>query len=318
MRADRLLSILLLMQSGDKWTVRELASRLEVSERTVVRDMEALAIAGVPVYADRGHNGGWRLAEGYRTTLSGLHRDDIRLLLMAQMSRMFEDLGKRRETDLLLDKFMNGLSPSVRKEADTVKERIHIDGAGWSESMEKFPHLPVLYEAVWNELTVRIVYGRGEETVERELQPLGLVAKGNTWYVAGVVDGEIRTYRVSRVSEVRESGKRFVRPDRFDLAAYWERSSAEFRMKLPSYRAKVKVRASAVQRLYDTRYIKVDNLEEDGEGWLTACVDFQTMEFGCGIVLGFGPDMAVIEPAELRRAVIGAASELLRLYENEQ
>ncbi|WP_199621000.1 helix-turn-helix transcriptional regulator [Paenibacillus alkalitolerans] len=314
MRADRLLSILLLMQGGGKWTVRELARRLEVSERTVVRDLEALAAAGVPVYAERGNKGGWRLAEGYRTTLNGLNPDDIRLLLMAQMSRMFEDLGKRRETDLLLDKFMNGMPPSTRKEADMVRERIHVDGAGWSESMEKFPHLPVLYEAVWNERTVCIVYRRGEETVERELQPLGLVAKGNTWYVAGVVDGEIRTYRVSRVAEVRECGKRFDRPERFDLSAYWERSSAEFRMNLPSYGAKVRMRASVVERFAGTRFVKLGNVEEDKEGWVTVCVDFQAIEYGCAIVLGFGADIEVMEPAELRRMVKSAASEILRLY----
>jgi predicted DNA-binding transcriptional regulator YafY len=265
-RADRLLSILLLMQDGGKYTAGELARRLEVSERTVVRDMEALSMAGVPVYAHRGHNGGWQLSEGYRTALSGLSRDDVRLLLLARMSRMFEDLGIGKESERLLGKVTAGLDPASRQAAEAVKQRIHIDGAGWRDSMEKFPNLPLLYEAVWSERKVRFRYGSAEEPVERELSPLGLVAKGNTWYVVGMSGGELRTYRVSRVLAVVAVGEPFARPEGFELAEYWEKSTAEFIRNLPHYPVAVRIREEAMRRLSAIRYVSILGQEACGDG----------------------------------------------------
>lgn len=318
MRADRLLTILLHMQNGKKWTVRELAERLEVSARTVARDMEALSAAGVPVYADRGYNGGWQLSEGYRTVLSGMNEEDVRLLLVAQMSRIFEDLGMRKQTDRLFAKLSAGLTSSSRQDADMVKQKIHIEGAGWTESMEKFPQLPILYDAVWNEKTVVIRYRREQETVERELHPLGLVAKGSVWYVVGAVDRELRTYRVSRVLEVREGTAAFERPAGFSLAEFWERSTSEFRTSLPKYTSTVRVKISAMQRLRNVRFVTVLNALEESDGWWAAEIDCETQEHACATALSFGPELVVMAPSELRLAVIHAASGLLRLYGEEQ
>ncbi|WP_274363609.1 helix-turn-helix transcriptional regulator [Paenibacillus thermotolerans] len=314
MRADRLLTILLLLQEGKRWTVKELAERLEVSERTVSRDMEALSASGVPVYADRGYGGGWRLSEGYRTALNGMSEQDVRLLLLAQMSRLFDDLGIRRQSERLLDKLSAaGLTSSSRREANAVKEKIHIDGAGWTESMERFPHLPALYDAVWNEKTVVIRYAREEETVERELHPLGLVAKGSVWYIVGAVDGEIRTYRASRVLDVKEGAAAFERPAAFSLADYWERSTREFRSNIPKYPATVRVKTAAIRRLSFIRFVNVQVIGTEGE-WATAAVDFQTPEYACGAALSLGTDLIVVEPAELRQAVKDAASGIAALY----
>lgn len=315
MRADRLLTILLLLQEGRRWTVKELAERLEVSERTVSRDMESLSASGVPVYADRGYRGGWKLAEGYRTALNGMGGEELRLLLLAQTSRLFDDLGIRKQSDRLLDRLAAaGIASSARREANAVREKIHIDGAGWSESMEKFPYLPLLYDAVWNEKSVVIRYARGEETVERELHPLGLVAKGSIWYVVGSVSGEIRTYRVSKVTDVKEGAAPFERPEDFSLAAYWERSTADFRRRLPSYPATVKLRdASAIRRLRSLRYVSVRTVGTETE-WMTADVDFETPEYACSAALSLGKDLIVVGPPELRKAVLEAACEIADLY----
>lgn len=254
MRADRLLSILFVLQHGAAVTVRELAERLEVSARTIARDLESLGAAGVPVYAVRGRRGGWRLAEGFRTRLNGLKEEDLRRLLLSQSTsvRLFSELGREKEFRETWDKLFAAAEAGGGNAGRAVEERIHIDGAGWRTSFEAFPMLPLLYDAVWSERTVRIGYGRSadeREWSERDMQPLGLVAKGAVWYAVGLVNGECRTYRVSRIRSVKETGETFVRPASFDLASYWTGSLASFRQQLPVYRAVVEVTSAGFGEL---------------------------------------------------------------------
>lgn len=184
MRADRLLSILLLLQVRRQITARELAQRLGVSARTIHRDMEALSGAGVPVLAERGTGGGWHLLEEYRTNLTGLSDAEVQALFLTSPGRLFADLGLARATDGALIKLLAALPTRHRHRAEDVQQRIHIDVAGWRQIEGTVPTLPLVQEAIWGERKLRIVYQRGEgRDVERIVDPLGLVAKGSLWYL---------------------------------------------------------------------------------------------------------------------------------------
>src|SRR5215831_17768904 len=185
MRADRLISIMLLLQVRRQITARELARRLEVSERTIHRDMEALGMAGVPVVAERGTGGGWSLLEGYRTNLTGLTGTEMQALLLAKPSPLLADLGLRQAAEVALLKLLAALPAMSRRAAEYARQRLHVDGAGWHEAAEAVPFLLPIQEAIWQERKLRLTYQRGDgATVERLVDPLGLVAKGGVWYLA--------------------------------------------------------------------------------------------------------------------------------------
>ncbi|HEX8186484.1 MAG TPA: YafY family protein, partial [Blastocatellia bacterium] len=218
MRADRLLSIMLLLQVHRRITARELASRLEVSERTIHRDMDALSGAGIPVFAERGSGGGWALMEEYRTNLTGLNKDEIQALFLVNPSRLLADLGLGKASDAALIKLRAALPSVSRDEAEYARQRIYVDLAGWNHSQETIPHLPALQEAIWRERKLRFTYERtGCDGVERLVDPLGLVAKGSAWYLVAAVEGETRSYRISRVKDVEIMDEPCARPEGFDL-----------------------------------------------------------------------------------------------------
>ncbi len=201
MRADRLLSILLLLQVHRRMTAGELARRLEVSERTIHRDMEALGMAGIPVTAERGTGGGWSLIDGYRTNLTGLNEAEIHALFLARPPRLLADLGLDKASEAALIKLLAALPARARQGAQEARQRLYIDSTGWWQAYEATPHLCTLHEAVWAERRVRFTYHRTDgEVVTRVANPLGLVAKGNTWYFVARVEDDLRTYRVSRVT----------------------------------------------------------------------------------------------------------------------
>src|SRR3954452_14821897 len=200
MRADRLLSILLLMQTHRRLTAGALAERLEVSTRTIHRDMEALSMAGVPVYAERGAGGGWVLPDSFRTDVTGLTEAEIQALFVSMPARLLADLGLRQASEGALVKLLAALPAVARHDAEQARRRIHIDGAGWHQSAETVPALGAVQEAVWLDRKIGLSYQRGDgTTIGRVVDPLGLVAKGRLWYLVAAVDGAPRTYRVSRV-----------------------------------------------------------------------------------------------------------------------
>jgi predicted DNA-binding transcriptional regulator YafY len=238
MRADRLQSILLLLQSRRRVTARELSQRLEVSVRTILRDMDALSGCSIPVIAERGKGGGWSLLHDYQTKLTGLSPAEIQSLFLARPAQLMSDLGLKRESEGALIKLRASLPAEAREQADLASRRILIDPRGWRDPAESIPSLPVLLDAVWRGRQVRFLYARDLcEPAERICHPLGLVAKGSSWYLVASVEGETRTYRVSRIREATALDRAAAcRPD-FDLAAHWERSAAEFPEKLPRYYA---------------------------------------------------------------------------------
>jgi predicted DNA-binding transcriptional regulator YafY len=316
MRADRLLSILLLLQVRQRVTARELARRLEVSTRTIYRDMDALSGAGIPVFAERGADGGWSLIETYRTDLTGLNTAEIAALFL-QPSGLLADLGLDRASTTALVKLLAALPSMQRRNAEHVRQRIHVDGAGWFASKEDVAALPVLQEAAFEERKVWFSYRRSDgAVVERLVDPLGLVAKGRVWYLVATVAGEMRTYRVSRVQEARMTDEPCVRPERFDLAAHWEESVARFRADLPRYPAVVRVAPRTVARLRGLRFTQVKDVGlPDADGWVTAAVQFETVDEASASVLSLGPWAEVIEPPELRQRVMDLAQEIVAVYD---
>ncbi|HYO99751.1 MAG TPA: YafY family protein [Pyrinomonadaceae bacterium] len=323
MRADRLFSIVLLLQSHRQLTAHDLAGRLEVSARTIHRDMEALSGAGIPVVAERGAGGGWSLLGEYRTNLTGLNEAEIQSLFVSQpSSRLLADLNLEKAAEGAFLKLLAALPSVYRRGAEQARGRIYVDVTGWNRAEETVPHLHALQEAVWQERRARILYGRGSECdapAERLVDPLGLVAKGSVWYLVAAVEGEVRSYRVSRVQGVELLDELCVRPPDFDLAAYWEQSAAKFRAHLPAYRARVRVRREIVPRLpYAGRFARVEQTgEADADGWVEVSLRFDAEEMACEYALGFGTQLEVLEPPALRERVLEAARSVVAFYTRE-
>lgn len=317
MRADRLLSILLLLQVNRRMTAGSLAKRLEVSPRTIHRDMEALSMAGVPVYAERGAGGGWVLPDSFRTDVTGLTEAEIQALFLSTPARLLADLGLEKASDAALVKVLAALPSVARRDAEQMRQRIHVDGAGWRQAADEVPTLPTLQEAVWLERKVRLEYRRNDgAAIERVVDPLGLVAKGRLWYLVAAVEGEPRTYRVSRVQGVLILDDPSTRPPEFDLAAFWAESSASLVANLPRYPITVRVAPEIVRRLWiPGAYARVEHVgEAEADGWHTAQLLLQTEYEACSYVLGFGPRMEVVAPAELRERVIREAASIVAYY----
>jgi predicted DNA-binding transcriptional regulator YafY len=319
MRADRLLSILLLLQVHRRVTARNLAKRLEVSERTVLRDMDALSGAGVPVVAERGAGGGWSLLEGYQTKLTGLSAAEIQSLFLARPPRLMADLGLGQEADAALIKLQASLPAGSRQHADFARQRILVDSRGWRDPAESVSCLPALLDALWRERQVRFVYQRVLcEPGERIADPLGLVAKGSTWYLVARVRSqgdEPRTYRVSRIREASILDLPAAPLANFDLAAYWERSATEFRDQLPRYYATF-LASPGVMRWVRYRGWRLEEESADaadGER-VRVRLRFDIEEEALQFALSFGGQIEVIEPLELRAKILAGAHAILALY----
>jgi len=317
MRADRLLSALLLLQAHGGLTARQLARRLEVSMRTVQRDMEALCAAGVPVFALRGAGGGWRLDEHWRTRVPGLDEAELRALLMAQ-PRVLGDARLAKAAEAALDKLMAALPSSLREQAASIRRRLHVDPTGWYGTPENLAMLPIVQDAVARDRKLAMRYLRaGRERVERTVDPLGLVAKGGVWYLVARTPAGFRTYRVSRIEEATLLDQPCTRPADFDLAAFWKSSTEELQRSRTRYEATLRLEPRAAASLASWRRTEpVEPADRDAPaGWVTVRTWFEDEEQARFIVLGCGPRAEVLAPDELRAAVaadLAAAVERMR------
>lgn len=306
MRADRLLSILLLLQTHKRMTTADLAARLEASPRTIHRDMEALSTAGVPVTAERGAQGGWSLLEPYQTRLNGLNADEIRALFLTTPAQLLTDLGLRSAYEGALIKLQAALPSAQQHGADDIRQRIHVDMPGWkvwADEQTENTCFPLIQAAVLHDLRLKMTYQKAEgEAVVREVDPLGLVFKGRQWYLIAAVDESIRTYRVSRIQDAHTLDQAAQRPPDFDLAAYWAESQAEFVAGLPRYSAVLRLRADMVEWARSMwRFTKVERVDPpDADGWCVVHVTFETLIEATGSVLLCGPYARALEPDELR------------------
>lgn len=313
MKSDRLLSVLLLLQARGRATERELAEQLEVSQRTIHRDLEALSAARVPVVALRGSQGGWELEKGWRTQVPGLDEAELRALLMAQ-PRVVGHPRLAAAAESALNKLMAALPGPMRMQAEAMRERLHVDPTGWRESGEDLSMLSIVQDAVARERQLAFDYTRADgEASSRVVDPLGLVAKGLSWYLVGNSAGKgLRTYRVSRMRAATALASGFKRPARFDLAAYWKKSTAELDSKRRAYPVTLTLTPEAARHLQ--AWYAVETIATDAEGRVTLRVNFDAEGQARFIVLGMGAGVRVVRPAELRQRVRDELKEMARQH----
>ncbi|GAA4228933.1 putative DNA-binding transcriptional regulator YafY [Streptosporangium album] len=322
MRASRLLSLLLLLQTRGRMTATELAQELEVSIRTVYRDVEALSSAGVPVYADRGPAGGYQLLDGYRTRLNGLTAQEASSLFLAGLPGPAAELGLGEVVANAELKLLAALPPEPRFHAARMRERFHLDVPGWYRGVDEAPFLGEVSDAVWDQRPLRMTYRRwGPRDVERLAHPYGLVLKGGAWYMVAAADGGApRTYRVSRIVATELLDGHFDRPGDFDLSAYWERYAIDFRARMHTGEALVRVAPGIEEMLRYTVGAEIGDaaLAEAGppdeQGWVVLRLPIESVRHAHWLLLRLGADVEVLEPAELRDQMAATVAGLAGLY----
>ncbi len=302
MKADRLLSALLLLQAHGRMSGRELAQRLEVSVRTVHRDMDALSASGVPVYALRGAQGGWQLDEGWRTQVPGLDEVELQALLMAQ-PRVIGDSRLAAAAERALGKLMAAMPGAMREQAVSIRQRLYVDTTAWRGTSENLATLPIVQEAVTRDRKLRITYRkpRADRSV-RVVDPLGLVAKGSTWYLVADTSSGLRTFRVSRIEAAVILDKPCKRPSGFDLAGHWRNSTEKFREGWQKIEVVLRLNAQKSSNL--KRWMGLE-VVQSGDGWETARMHFDHPEEAVFVILGMGKGVEVLEPESLRERVVG-------------
>jgi predicted DNA-binding transcriptional regulator YafY len=314
MRADRLVATLLLLQSRGQVTAAEVAEELEISERTARRDLEALGTAGLPIYSVQGRGGGWRLAGGGRTDLSGLSAAEARaLFLVAGPSSTATP-----DVKAALRKLVRALPEGFRAQAEAAGTALVVDARRWDQPGAERPappHLDALQEAVIDGVQVRLGYvDRDGGSSERTVHPLGLASKGPVWYLVGGTEKGQRTFRVDRVSSVERTDLPVVRPEGFDLTAAWsEITDAVEELRVPlRVRALVDDGAVGVLRMMFGRRVRIGPPTEDGR--VEVEVRGHHVPALAGELAGLGGRVEVLEPAEVRTRMAQIGAELSSLY----
>ncbi|MFG2646542.1 helix-turn-helix transcriptional regulator [Streptomyces sp. NPDC048436] len=326
MRAARLIKMVLLLQARPSMTAAELASELEVSERTITRDAQALSEAGVPVYADRGRTGGYRLIGGYRTRLTGLGRSEAEALFLSGVPGALREMGLEDAASAARLKVSAALMPSLRDASQNASQRFHLDAPGWFKETPAPELLPPLADAVWDDRRVTARYRRQDTEVERELEPYGLVLKAGVWYLCARVPdtvgtGAFRVYRIDRFTAIAADEDRFVRDEEFDLPGFWDERAAQFTRALLRSEVVVRVSEDGIRQLpYATDAVSVrEAMEEagepDDEGWVTLTLPVENEAVAYTQLMALGPELEVLEPAALRERFARAASQMARHYE---
>jgi predicted DNA-binding transcriptional regulator YafY len=346
MRAARLIKMVLLLQARSTMTAAELAEELEVSERTVARDAQALSEAGVPVYADRGRTGGYRLVGGYRTRLTGLARGEAEALFLSGVPGALREMGLQDAASVARLKVSAALLPSLRGASHTAAQRFHLDAPGWFQEPATPPLLPAVAKAVWADRRVAVHYrrrvdGAGEREVERVLEPYGLVLKAGVWYtcaravpppgsasavttvpVPGTAAGlgGFRVYRVDRFTAVAPTEQSFVRDESFDLPQFWQEQAARF--------ARAILRATVVVRLSPegarllpyfadpagAREALAGASAPEADGRVTVTLPVESEAVAYTQLLALGPEVEVLRPVALRERFARAAERAAAQY----
>ncbi|MEW2047020.1 YafY family protein [Streptomyces sp. NPDC005476] len=322
MRAARLIKMVLLLQSRPTMTASELARELEVSERTVTRDAQALSEAGVPVYAERGRAGGYRLVGGYRTRLTGLARGEAEALFLSGVPGALREMGLEDIASAARLKVSAALLPSLRDAPRTAAQRFHLDAPAWFREPAAPALLPLVADAVWDDRCVSAHYRRGEREVVRELEPYGLVLKAGVWYLCARV-GEadtFRTYRIDRFGGVEILKDRFFRDEDFDLPGFWGAQAERFARSILRSEVVLRLSPAGVRELAHAvdpvaaRDALAEIAEPDAEGWVTVTLRVESEEVAHTQLLALGPEAEVLAPAPLRERFAAGAARLKALY----
>ncbi|MEV7326308.1 WYL domain-containing protein [Streptomyces sp. NPDC093970] len=322
MRAARLIRMVLLLQSRSAMTAGELAAELEVSERTVMRDAQALSEAGVPVYADRGRAGGYRLVGGYRTGLTGLGRSEAEALFLSGVPGALREMGLADAASAARLKVSAALMPSLRDASRTAAQRFHLDAPGWFAEPATPALLPAVADAVWDDRRVVARYRRGESEVRRELDPYGLVLKAGVWYLCARVaeTDSYRVYRIDRFVSVEAGEERFARDEEFDLPGFWDRRAEQFARAILRDEVVVRLSAVGLRRLsyavdpVTARQAVAGAGAPDARGWVTVTLPVESEEVAHAQLASLGPEAEVLAPPGLRARFVADARRLAGLY----
>ncbi|MBA2469764.1 MAG: WYL domain-containing protein [Chloroflexia bacterium] len=319
MKASRLVNLMLLLQNRDRMTARQIAAELEVSIRTVHRDVDALAQAGVPIYAERGAVGGIRLMDGYRTRLTGLTLDEADSLFLTGMPGPAGELGLGEVVAAAQLKVLAALPDHLRQRADRLRHRFLLDPGGWFQEPVQLPWLTALAEAVWNQRGIRMTYqrwGKTDNIVTRDLDPLGVVLKAGVWYLMAAPDGAPRMYRVSKILDLVVDDRVFTYPPGFDLASAWAQCAREFEARIYTATMTVRISDVGLERIqaflspFQVSAIRSAIPVIDDDGWGTVDVPVESIDHALWDVLKMAPHMEVLSPLELRQRVAETANTL--------
>jgi predicted DNA-binding transcriptional regulator YafY len=328
MRADRLLSLLMLLQARGRMTAQELAQELEVSERTIYRDINALSASGVPVYAESGPGGGCALLDSYRTNLTGLTADEARALFMLSIPAPLDQLGVTQELKAALLKLSAALPEARRSDEERIRQRIHLDSTNWFQDEAAVPHLPVIYRAVWGDrmvtVTLRLRFGAFLQTqIEQVIAPYGLVAKTGVWHIVAArrdmsFDDQLRVYRAADVIEARLLDETFTRRAEFDLTEFWQAWCEGVEQDRPHYEVTLRLAPHFVPQaqhyLGDTVHAAIEQATPDEQGRVSIVMAFESLEEARSRCLSLGYAVEVLEPEALRKSIVDYAEQIRKVY----
>ncbi len=319
MRADRLISIIMLLQSNRKMTARRLADELEVTERTIYRDLSALSFSGVPVFTERGPGGGIALVDEYQTTLTGLSAGETRALFMTGIPSPLDQLGVGADLRGAILKLKASLPESRQLEKDRVRQRILLDSNWWFQSDEEVPCLLAVQQALWQDRKLKITYPSYQEAaIEQEVSPLGLVAKASIWYLVYGYRGTWRVRRVSRIEKADVLEEKFLRPVDFDLAAFWKdwcqgiEQRGPYLVRLRASKNAVEILNKGLKEIIRQKPALISSA--DRQGMVTIEVGFDSFLTARTQLLGLGGAVEVLAPEPLRKSLIDFAEQVVAKY----
>ena len=313
MRADRLIAMIILLQTRGRMSARRLADELEVSERTIYRDIVALSAAGIPVYGEAGPQGGYALVDGYSTSLTGLSEGEAQALFMLSIPEPLQALGVGQELKAAWLKLAASLPASRQAEQERVRQRFYLDHVWWQSGQEALPHLQTIHQAVWGDRCLRIRYKMFTTEIEHVVEPYALVVKAGEWYLVSALQGRLSAQRVAALLEAQALDERFERPADFDLQAFWKGWCAEQAGRQVVYPVRLRVAPHFIPALsWALGVSPAGILDEDG--WMTLTVAFESLEAARGKILGCGGGVEVLEPYALRRSIQDYAQQVMGVY----
>lgn len=316
MRADRLLALMLLLQTRGKLTANALAAELSVSRRTILRDVDALSLAGVPIYTEGGHGGGIALDERYRTRLTGLHTPEVQALFVASNQVALRDVGLQDAAEHMALKLLAALPTTHSLAANHIRQRLMLDSTWWWYNDEKPLFWDDLQQAVYEDYLIETLYESYQgDVVERILEPYSLVYKSSYWYLVARRDDEFRTYRVSRFHQLRLLDQHFTRRADFDLQRYWERHLKEFVESFSEYSCSLSIHpdhVSFVRWLLPGRWEVVEEVNQSG--WVTLELMIGSPQLAKMLVFGLSTFVEVLAPEDLAEAVIADAHQIIQHF----
>ncbi|MGL3608898.1 helix-turn-helix transcriptional regulator [Rhizobium sp. G187] len=319
MRASRLINILTTLQAKGLVTAEALADENDVSVRTIYRDIDALSLSGIPVYSERGSDGGYRLLDGYRVRLNGLTPAEAEAMFLSGIPGAAADLGLETLMAGAQKKLTAALPEDLRQSARRMQQKFHLDAPTWLAEGEQPIYLQAIADAVWNSKRIRMRYRSWTAEKNRIAEPLGIVMKGGAWYLVARVNDTARTYRISRVLDLIVTEERFDWPTDFNLAEYWNENTRRLERELyPNW---------AVIRLSPWRLKEIEHMaapyvrahlefigQPDEHGWRTIRLPVAHERMAVSEMLKLGTEVDVVDPPELRLAMRRAVEMLMQRY----